>query len=119
MASAFDTLSETLAGFGLTLSERTALAFGAPVLKALSEIGTGGKVFVACKDGASILTLAPKLSEEASKVARFIDATDVDYSKVRPHVVNYAKGRKIPVTTNTIKNADSEIIGFTVSKRSK
>jgi hypothetical protein len=113
----FDSLTEVLAGFGLTLSDRTALAFGAPTAKALSEVGDGGKVFVACKGGASILALAPKLSDDARKVARFIDATENEYGKVRPHVNTFLKGRKVSAVLNMIRDADENPIGFTVTRK--
>lgn len=116
---AFEGLSEVLAGFGISLVERTRLTFGAPVLKSLSELPANGKVFVACKGGATVLTIDGKLSDDARKVARFIDATTIDYSKVRPHVANYCKSRKSPVTIGTIRNADDEPIAFTVTRKGK
>lgn len=119
MSGTFDNLSEVLAGFGVTLVERTRLTFGAPVLKALSEVPAGGKVFVACENGGKVLTIADKLSDEARKSARFIDATSTDYAKVRPHVANFAKSRKVPVTIATIRDADENPIAFTVTRKSK
>jgi len=55
MSDTFTTLNDALAGFGITLTERTRLAFGAPVMKALADVGTGGKVFVATSGGQSLL----------------------------------------------------------------
>jgi hypothetical protein len=116
MSDTLNTLNDALAGFGISLSEKTRLTFGAPVLKALADIPQGGKVFVACKGGDSLLALPGKLNDEARKVVRVIDATETDYAKVRPHVANFAKSRKVRVTIATMKNADSEAVGFTVTK---
>ena len=104
----FDNLSEALAGFGLTLSERTRLTFGAPVLAALKQVEAGkGKVFVACSQGANIMQLEAKLSEDARKVARFIDATEYSYAQVRPHVLLPAD-EQVLKTKDTFRECASE-----------
>jgi hypothetical protein len=119
MSDTFNTLSDALASFGVSLVERTRLTFGAPVLKALSEVPATGKVLVACKGGEKILSLPASLSAEAAKVVRVIDATDTEYAKVRPHVNTFAKGRKVPVTIGMIRDADDNPIAFSVTRKTK
>jgi len=119
MSDSFNTLTDALSSFGVTLVERTRLTFGAPVLKALSEVPATGKVLVACKGGEKILSLPASLSDEAKKSVRVVDATSAEYAKVRPHVNTFAKGRKVPVTIGMIRDADDNPIAFSVTRKTR
>lgn len=116
MTDTLNTLDVALAGFGIALIERTRLTFGAPVLKALKDMPQGGKVFVACKGGETLLNLPAKLNEDTRKVVSVIDATEHDYSKVRPHVANFAKSRKVKVAVATMKDTEGNAIAFSVTR---
>lgn len=117
MTDTMNTLSDALAGFGISLIERTRLTFGAPTLKMLKEVPVGtGKVFVVCKGGESLLSLTDKISDDAKKSVRIVNASDTEYSKVRPHVANFAKSRKVAVTISTMKNADGDAVAFSIAR---
>lgn len=116
MTDAIVNLNDALAGFGIALIERTRLTFGAPVLKALKEMPQGGKVFVACKGGDTLLNLPSKLNEETRKVVTVVNAIEHDYAKVRPHVANFAKSRKVKVAVATLKDTEGNAIAFSVTR---
>lgn len=113
--TALENIASMLAEAGMSLSEKTRLAFGAPVLKALSEANVS-KVFVAVSKDSKVMDLQAKLSDDARKTVRFVDAREYEYAPVRAHIVNFAKSRKVKLATATIKDADDNVVGFTVAK---
>lgn len=122
MSDALTTLSDALAGFGITLQEKTRLAFGAPVAKALANVPVGGKVFVWCSGSSDThLALVDGIVETTPDLAPFvasIDATDTDYSKVRPHVSTFLKTRKASFALSSpVKNDDGANVGFAVTRK--
>jgi hypothetical protein len=120
--TALDSLTEAMQGFGITISERTRLAFGRKVATALASVAQGGKVFVWTKgatDGQ--LLMEASIIEENADLAAYlatIDASDTEYTKVRPHVTTYLKTRKVAFAVSTpLKNEDEENVGFVITRK--
>ena len=110
----FDSFEAMLEGFGASLIERTRLTFGADVLKASADVKPqNGRVLIATDQRAS--DMFGKLNPDASKRVRLVSAVGTDPSKVRAHVANYAKSRKVRLVLNPIKQGD-DVIGYSAHR---